>query len=491
MTPEKRNGPVTTRAAATAVIQPQDTAAHAERVVLGAILLDSGVVGPVAEILSGSGDFVATAHRAIYNEVLSQHGDGAPVDPVIIAQRLALRGELDRVEGGVAYLHALIAECPVTMSAPYYARIVRHAAEGRRFVLLGHQLVQAGELDDPEHRATAVSSVREKLAAVPLRAAVRLREALIDTAGLDGITPPEPLISDVLYRDSLVWLIGPPGNGKSFVGLDMAGSVGTGEPWQGYPAKQGTVLYLVAEGVAGVRARVRAWEESTGRAMVGVSFLPVAVQATSDGDWAALVDLAGELQPAMVVIDTQARVTVGMDENAARDMGMFVHRVDQLRARTGACVVVVHHQGRNGDHMRGSTALEGAATTIIKVAKADEKVTVTCTKQKDAEPFDDISLRLVPYGMSAILCLTTPGAGDQVLSGQDGYLAREWWDSFETQWVSPSRLMDAVPKVPKSSLYRALNKLVKHAIAEHDGATKRRTYRLPSDPSPRISQVVS
>lgn len=35
-------------------------------------------------------------------------------------------------------------------------------------------------------------------------------------------------------------------------------------------------------------------------------------------DLAAVITLAGDLQPVLIVIDTQARVTVGADENSAR-----------------------------------------------------------------------------------------------------------------------------------------------------------------------------
>ena len=100
-----------------------------------------------------------------------------------------------------------------------------------------------------------------------------LRNQLVDSAGLDSIPPPQPLVDGILYLDSLAWLHGKPGHGKSFVALDWAGCVATGAPWQGHEVtSRGTVVYLAAEGVAGVRQRVRAWEERTGIAMDGVRF---------------------------------------------------------------------------------------------------------------------------------------------------------------------------------------------------------------------------
>ncbi|MET7399173.1 AAA family ATPase [Dactylosporangium sp. NPDC005572] len=481
MTLVERDGPVTTRADSTSVIHPQNSARHAERVVLGAVLQDEAARVAVSAVVADAEDFELPVHRAIYAAVSAQQAIGAPVDPFIIAERLSLSGDLGRMPGGAAYLHTLMAECPVVQTAPYYARRVRAAAEGRQFVMAGHRLIQAGEADDLDVRAAIVADVREGLSGgTPRAAAVRLRDALVDSAGLDGIPEPEPLVEGIVYRDSLVWVIGPPGSAKSFVSLDMAGCISTGESWQGHRTRQGDVLYLVAEGVSGIRARVRAWEAAMSRTM-GVRFLPVAVQAASDAEWNALVDLAVELRPAEIVIDTQARVTVGMDENAARDMGLFVHRVDRLRAQTEACVKIVHHQGRNGDHMRGSTALEGAATTIIKVAKADNNVTVSCQKQKDAEPFEDINLRLVPYESSAILALTAEAGRPQWNSPNVMRSLSEWWQAHESDWVSISTLVKS-NVFAEATFHRYKKALIRDGVISTDGAKRFIRYRLERNP---------
>lgn len=50
----------------------------------------------------------------------------------------------------------------------------------------------------------------------------QLRAALLDSAGLDSLPEPEPLIDGWLYRDTLAWLHGKPSNGKSLLALDWA-----------------------------------------------------------------------------------------------------------------------------------------------------------------------------------------------------------------------------------------------------------------------------
>lgn len=305
----------------------------------------------------------------------------------------------------------------------------------------------------------------------------KYRSALVDSAGLDKIPEPEPLITGILQIDSLAWLQGKPGHGKSFVALDMAGSVATGNLWQGYRVRQGPVLYVAAEGVSGVRQRVREWEKSTGEPMAGVRFLPLAPQSTNGEEWSTFVALATELRPVLIVIDTQARVTVGGEENSARDMGEFVHQVERLRRSTGACVLIVHHEGRAGEHMRGSTALEGAATTIVRVVKDGDEVKISNPKQKDAPEFEDIRLRLVSGDYSAILCLSGSVRQTFVLTGQEEALVSGWREHFETDQVSPARLIEVLG-FPKPSVYRALKKLVRMGVALEEGTSSRRLYRL-------------
>jgi hypothetical protein len=308
-----------------------------------------------------------------------------------------------------------------------------------------------------------------------------LRTALIDSAGLDRIPTPEPLINNILFRNSIAWIIGAPGNGKSFVALDMAGAVGTGKPWQTNPVTQGPVLYLVAEGVAGTKDRVRAWEASNGMTMEGVKWLPVAIQTGNDAQWATFTELCAEMCPALIVLDTQARITVGMEENAAKDMGVFVHRLESLRIATGACVLVVHHVGRNGDHMRGSTALDGAAVTIIRVSKADDRISVECGKQKDTADFDNINLRLIPYGSSAIMTLIGEGFTD--LSGQPAVrkMLSSWWECHESDPVSISVLVKSTG-VAEATFHRNKKALVKQGILATEGRGRSVLYRLIREP---------
>jgi hypothetical protein len=310
-----------------------------------------------------------------------------------------------------------------------------------------------------------------------------MRRRLLQTSDLDHIPEPEPLIKGIIYRDSLVWLQGKSGEGKSFLALDMAGCIAIGDIWQVYPTTRGDVLYIVAESVSGIRWRVRAWENAMGADMTGIRWLPNPVQADDLVQWNALIQLAGELQPALIVIDTQARVTVGLEENAAKDMGVFVDRLEKLRKASAACILIVHHQGRNGEHMRGSTALDGAANTIIKVVKEEDTLTVSCTKQKDAEPFEDISLRLTPRQQSAVLVISD-GLSQLSRNGAAMKMARRWWENFSTELVTESKVTGAL-EITKPTFYRNVKELVRSGVLEKDTESARYTqYRLIREPDP-------
>lgn len=228
------------------------------------------------------------------------------------------------------------------------------------------------------------------------RAVTALLGELLDTDGLDTIPRLEPVIEGFLYRDTLARIIGPSGHMKSFVALDFAGHIGGGHDWRGCRVTQGPVIYLVAEGGAGIRKRVRAWEQYHGRKMAGVRFLPRPVQAGDAVAWSVLTEVCKRIQPVFIIFDTQARVTVGVEENSSREMGLVIDRMDNLRTVTKACVTLIHHQGLQGDHGRGSTAVKGALQTELRVTKKgkkgpDSQVIVSSDKQKDDEELDDIA----------------------------------------------------------------------------------------------------
>lgn len=221
------------------------------------------------------------------------------------------------------------------------------------------------------------------------------------TAGLCGelLTPeelesdplPEHLIEGLLSLESGAWLIGAPGSYKSFVALSMMACVGAGEPWLGLRVRRTEVLYVLAEGRGGAGLRFAAWRIKHWR-IEGVHILPKAIQMNDYASWQEVVDLAKAMDIGLIVIDTQARVTVGVEENSAKEMGQFVQLVETLKMATGACVMIIHHTGPDGRRGRGSSAVDGAQDTALLLRRPEGTnllVELTSVKQKDLMSLDE------------------------------------------------------------------------------------------------------
>lgn len=239
----------------------------------------------------------------------------------------------------------------------------------------------------------------------------------LDLATVLTLPPPDWLVADILPAKSTAILGGKFGSYKSFLALDLGLCIATGTPWGDHAVEQGAVAYIAAEGFGGLSKRLRAWLIVHQLAPEGIPicFLPA---APNFQDAEAVDQLVSELAnfappPALIVVDTLARTNAGAEENSAKDMSRYFEVCQQLQQVTGACVLVLHHPTKNGDSLRGSGAILGAADTIIGIERPGlgPRITVSCQKQKDAGEFaplyfqshevdlgnDESSLVLQPY----------------------------------------------------------------------------------------------
>lgn len=211
---------------------------------------------------------------------------------------------------------------------------------------------------------------------------------------ITDLQPPRWLIKSLIEKDSLAVLYGKPGDGKSFLAIDMAASVATGTNWHSKKTAPGAVFYIAGEGQNGLARRFKGWEiardVSLKDAPLLISCTPIGldIEENAINVKEVVTALASQLKqkPVLIVVDTLARNFAG-DENSTKDMNSFVRGMDSLRIAWGTSILIVHHTGKDiSKGARGSSVLNAAIDAEYSV-KMDENnvITMASHKMKEAE----------------------------------------------------------------------------------------------------------
>lgn len=228
---------------------------------------------------------------------------------------------------------------------------------------------------------------------------------------LEFLPTPTWLIDGMLPEDSFVTLFGPPGATKSFWALDAALSIASGVNFHGKAVEQGTVLYLVGEGLRGVHWRIQAWREAHPEHDPETLYkhfiiIPTTVRLLEGHEREMLRNTTAELDNLkLVVVDTWARALTGGDENSAGDAGVAIEALEDIRRVHGNSSLVIHHTGAEGTRERGSTALRGASDTSLRMFHdiPNNISKLECMKMKDGQKFPLTQYRLAQKGQSVVL----------------------------------------------------------------------------------------
>jgi hypothetical protein len=239
--------------------------------------------------------------------------------------------------------------------------------------------------------------------------ATKRRVSLIPWAELRD-EPVRYLVDGLIPAASFGAIFGKPGSYKSFVALYIAAMVATGREAFGRATGEGpqAVIYIAGEGGAGLRRRCESLKRHYSLPDAPVYFIRAQLNlATTLEDRDALISeiKALGISPALVICDTWARVTAGMEENSAKDTGFALAIQASIQeALPGSAILIVHHSGKNQDAgMRGSSALLAACDFELHCEKvspegsSDRVGKLTLSKSKDSE--DGIE---VPYRLNVI-----------------------------------------------------------------------------------------
>lgn len=199
-------------------------------------------------------------------------------------------------------------------------------------------------------------------------------------------------VEDVLIERGACVIYGESNTGKTFFATDIALHVAAGRRWRDKEVEQGGVVYLSLEGSMGFRNRVAAWRMEIGddtkanfaAVMCAVDLLhpdadvPLVIQAIKSSSQHF------EMSVKLVVIDTLSRAMAGGNENAPDDMGALVQHQDEIRTATGACVMWIHHSGKDAAKgARGHSLLRAAIDTEIEVSADGLSRNARISKQRD------------------------------------------------------------------------------------------------------------
>jgi len=199
---------------------------------------------------------------------------------------------------------------------------------------------------------------------------------------LSQVTNPDWLISEVFERNRLITVFGEPKSGKSFIAIAMACAVARGDEFYGHDAKKAPVVYLAGEGVAGIRRRLAAYNQSEYGGSLKEAPLFLSNRGSRINEPEEYQKLEDEInllkeevgQIGLVIFDTFQRNFSG-DENSAQEVNKFVKAADQLIHDFDCTVLLVHHTGRgNKGRARGSSVLDASIDGEFLIERKDKTV---------------------------------------------------------------------------------------------------------------------
>lgn len=228
--------------------------------------------------------------------------------------------------------------------------------------------------------------------------------ALVQAASLAKVARKRDwLIRNVFERRSVVIMFGDSQSGKTFTSIDWAGHVASGREWCGRKVQRAPVAYIAGEGHANISKRVMAWGIHNGVDLAGadlwVSERTIGITGEGAAIWEELDALPSA--PGLIILDTLGSLAPAVKQNESEEVNGFFVWCKALADRYNATVIVVHHSGNtekrrpkgSSDFMNGPDVVIGILNPKGLDDPKHPERTLFCSKQKDAELFDDLFFR--------------------------------------------------------------------------------------------------
>ena len=219
-------------------VQPQ--AVEIERVVLGALMVDSDAFSVVSELLKPE-TFYEPRHQKIYEAIRNMNMDERPVDIMTLNDELSKMGEIDKV-GGVDYLMEISSQVASAAHVESHARILAEKYMQRQLIHFAGDIetkAYDSSVDVDELMQQAEGSLFQisqnnmkqdftQVAPVVKNAVEFLQRAASNKGGLTGIPTGYTGMDEITsgwQASDLVIIAGRPAMGKTSFALSIAKNV--------------------------------------------------------------------------------------------------------------------------------------------------------------------------------------------------------------------------------------------------------------------------
>lgn len=279
-----------------------------------------------------------------------------------------------------------------------------------------------------------------------------------------------------LIPDAGIGMIyGPSGSYKSFLVLDLLAHISNGINWLGHRVTRKPTVYVPFEGRGGIPKRVNAWRQAMSRnrdtqVSSNVRYIreSMNLRLQEDRDKLVLTLQENGWAGGVLCIDTLAQAAGDFEENSSKDMGEMLAVFNELQARLGGVVLVVHHSGKDSNKgARGHSSLIAAVDFSIACSSDSGKYngSFVAEKVKDDEagvkhPFSMVRVHLGcdedgDEITSLTVCPTQNLAKDEATSYDANLEADD--DDFILDWVAKEEAIGSYPS--KNSLKSQLGEM--------------------------------
>ncbi|XUX01191.1 MAG: AAA family ATPase [Dehalogenimonas sp.] len=167
-----------------------------------------------------------------------------------------------------------------------------------------------------------------------------------------------------LPRPGRLEIYAPAKTGKTFLALQLARCLGSGEDFLGIKTHKARVLYLQFElGLAALQQRMISTGKDYENVWVGTTF---SMSLDTDEGRKELLDAMEAVEPEVLILDPLYKIMNG-DENSVQDVKVITNFLDAVMANYNCAVVFIHHSGKDSSKGgRGSSLLEGWPDSVVE-----------------------------------------------------------------------------------------------------------------------------